>query len=125
VTVVTKILLPATIGEDQPRPGSGVAHSILEVFDHVSGKLELMADGLDEGPRNRGHSGSPAKAQAIERDTMTQVMILLDYIFLCPLSTADLPYSFGKLGLRRRGERLLIPKPGSTDLQMSIALGEN
>jgi hypothetical protein len=80
VTGVRKMLLPATIGEDQPRPGSVAVHSIWEVFDHWSGRLELMAEGLEEGPRKPGHSGSPAKAQATRKSqAMTLFMILLDY----------------------------------------------
>src|SRR5580700_8214141 len=77
------MFLPATIGEDQPRPGRVAVHSILDVFDHLSGRLELMAEGLEEGPRKPGHSGSPAKAQATKRNTtsntMTRIIILLDY----------------------------------------------
>src|SRR5262245_26460630 len=81
------MLLPATIGEDQPRPEREAVHSILEVFDHLMGRLELPAEGLDEGPRNPGHSGSPAKAQAItKRDAMTRCIILLNYKM--PLRTA-------------------------------------
>ena len=40
-----------------------------------------MAEGLEEGPRKPGHSGSPAKAQAARRksDAITLLMILLDY----------------------------------------------
>ena len=77
VTVVRKMFLPATIGEDQPRPGRVAVHSILEVFDHLSGRLELMADGLEEGPRKPGHSGSAAKAQATKKsDAMTRFMFL-------------------------------------------------
>src|SRR5882724_6608397 len=73
------MLLPATIGEDQPRPGRVAVHSMLDVFDHLSGRLELMAEGLEEGPRKPGHSGSPAKALAAESNTMTLIIILLDY----------------------------------------------
>src|ERR1035441_6062476 len=43
VTVVRKMNLPATIGEDQPRPGRVAVHSMLDVFDHVSGRREWMA----------------------------------------------------------------------------------
>jgi hypothetical protein len=86
VTVVRKIFFPATIGEDQPRPGIVAVHSILDVFDHLSGRLALTAEGLEEGPRKPGHSGSLAKAQGIEiikgiaiNNTMALIMILLDY----------------------------------------------
>jgi len=52
----------------------------LEVFDHLSGRLELMATGLEEGPRKPGHSGSRAKAHATRKsDAMTLLMILLYY----------------------------------------------
>jgi hypothetical protein len=52
----------------------------LDVFDHVSGRRELTADGLEEGPRKPGHSGSPAKAQATRKsDAMTLFIVLLDY----------------------------------------------
>jgi hypothetical protein len=53
---------------------------MFDVFDHLSGRLELRAEGLEEGPRKPGHSGSPAKAQGARKsDAMTQFMILLDY----------------------------------------------
>lgn len=72
-----KICLAATMGEDQPRPGIGVAHSMLDVADHLSGRLELLADGLEKGPRKPGHSGSPAKAQAArDSEVMTLLMVL-------------------------------------------------
>ena len=54
---------------------------MLVVFDHLSGRLELTAEGLEEGPRNPGHSGSAANAQAMDSDRMTLLMILLDYKF--------------------------------------------
>ena len=49
MTVVRKMFLPATIGEDQPRPGMSVVHSTFSDFDHLSGRLELMPEGLEEG----------------------------------------------------------------------------
>ncbi|HUQ70035.1 MAG TPA: hypothetical protein VM165_10955, partial [Planctomycetaceae bacterium] len=65
VTVVRKMFLPATIGEDQPRPGIAVVHSRLEVLDHLSGSLELLPYGFDNGPRKPGHSGdAPASARS-------------------------------------------------------------
>src|ERR1017187_2290645 len=74
------MFLPATIGEDQPRPGRVAVHSILEVFDHLSGRSELMVEGLEKGPRKPGHSGSAAKAQATRKsNAMTRLMIVLDY----------------------------------------------
>jgi hypothetical protein len=55
-------------------------HSMFEVFDHVSGRPEPVAEGLESGPRNPGHSGSAAKAHTIETHrTTTLLMILLDY----------------------------------------------
>jgi hypothetical protein len=63
VTVVRKICFPAAIGEDQPRPGIAVDHSILDVVDHFWGSLELLAEGLETGPLKPGHSGSAVKAQ--------------------------------------------------------------
>src|SRR5580658_1779341 len=81
MTVVRKTFLPETIGEDQPRPGMSAVHSTFSDLDHLSGRLELMAEGLEEGPRNPGHSGSPAKAQAMVSDRMTLLIILLDYKF--------------------------------------------
>src|SRR5215472_19359024 len=70
------------MGEDQPRPGSVAVHSMFDVFDHLSGSLELPADGLEAGPRKPGHSGSPARMQpAAKSDAMTQFINLLDYIW--------------------------------------------
>ena len=57
-------------------------HSMLEVFDHLSGRLELIAEGLEDGPRKPGHSGSAAEAQAITKsDAVSLLMILFDYEF--------------------------------------------
>jgi hypothetical protein len=75
------MLLPVTMGEDQPRPSRVVVHSMLEVFDHLPGRLELTAEGLEEGQRNPGHSGCAAKAEATDSDRMTLLMILLAYRF--------------------------------------------
>src|SRR5258708_4310990 len=72
------MVLPATIGEDHPRPGIGAVHSILEVVDHFSGRLELLAQGLERGPRKPGHSASPAKTQAARNsDAKTFLIVLL------------------------------------------------
>src|SRR5580698_6137733 len=74
------MFLPATIGEDQPRPGRVAVHSILDVFDHLSGRLALMAEGFEAGPRKPGQSGSAAKAEErTKSDATTQFMVLLDY----------------------------------------------
>src|SRR5947209_14553540 len=85
--------LPATIGEDQPRPRTVAVHSMLELFDHVSGRSELMADGLEEGPRNPGHSGSAAKAQANDSDRMTLLIVLLDHDAVTQTGTASIKLS--------------------------------
>jgi hypothetical protein len=53
---------------------------MLDVFDQVPGRAEFMEEGLEEGPRKPGHSGSPAKAQETRKsDAMTIFIVLLDY----------------------------------------------
>ena len=52
MTVVRKTFLPETMGEDQPRPGIAAVHSMLDVVDHFSGRLELVTEGLEVGPRD-------------------------------------------------------------------------
>src|SRR5579871_2523274 len=69
------------MGEDQPRPGRSAVHSMFWVFDQESGRLALVAVGLEEGPRKEGHSGSAAKAEAmVKRVTKTRIIFLLDDI---------------------------------------------
>src|SRR5580700_654798 len=70
------MFLLATIGEDQPRPARVAIHSMFDVFDHLSGKLELSAEGLEEGPRKPGHSGSPATAQGTRRSVATTLFMI-------------------------------------------------
>jgi hypothetical protein len=77
--VVRKTLLPLTIGEDQPRPGMSAVHSTFSDFDHLSGRLELATEGLEEGPRKEGQSESAAKAiEAVKMIARARVMVLLD-----------------------------------------------
>src|SRR5687768_15026257 len=59
---VTNTVLPATTGDDQPRPGTSIAHLTLAVFDHRSGRRTLKARPSMPGPRNPGHSGGGAIA---------------------------------------------------------------
>src|SRR5579864_380757 len=69
------------MGEDQPRPGRSAVHSMFWVFDQESGRLALVAAGLEEGPRKEGHSGSAAKAEAmVKMVTKTRIIFLLDDI---------------------------------------------
>src|SRR5262249_31989588 len=73
------MLFPATIGEDQPRPGRVALHSMLVVFDHFSGSFELMDEGFDAGPRKPGHSGSaPNTQEARNNGARRPFMTLLD-----------------------------------------------
>ena|SRR6187399_2562899 len=57
---------PATIGEDQPRPGTSMAHFTCSVFDQVSGNFASGASPLMPGPRKPGH-----EAGAIEDNDPT------------------------------------------------------
>src|SRR6188474_1364656 len=59
---VTNTVLPETTGEDQPRPGTSIAHLTLVVFDHRSGRCAAIARPSMPGPRNPGHSGTGATA---------------------------------------------------------------
>src|SRR5580765_1673196 len=61
IAEVTNTVSPATIGDDQPRPGTSIAHLTLAVFDHRSGSRAPMARPSMPGPRNPGHSGGGAK----------------------------------------------------------------
>src|ERR1051326_6573046 len=58
-------VLPATIGDDQPRPGTSMTHLTFFVFDHVSGSFASSASPLMSGPRNPGQAAGGAE----ERDT--------------------------------------------------------
>ena len=59
---VTNTVLPATTGDDQPRPGTSIAHLTLAVFDHRSGSRAPIARPSMPGPRNPGHSGGGGAA---------------------------------------------------------------
>src|ERR1700732_503439 len=85
MTVMRETLLPLTIGEDQPRPGMSVVHSTFSDFDHFSGRLELAAAGVEEGPRKEGHSGSAAKAIEIAKMVVRARIMVLG----TPQSNAD------------------------------------
>jgi len=62
VTLVKKILCPCTIGDDHPRPGISVTHSMFSVLLHFSGRVRLAAVGLASGPRKAGHARSAVQA---------------------------------------------------------------
>src|SRR5215831_13252165 len=65
IAEVRKIVLPATTGEDQPRPGTSMAHFTCSVFDHVSGRLAPSAKPRMPGPRKPGHSAGTAASVAM------------------------------------------------------------
>jgi hypothetical protein len=69
-----KMDFPDTIGEDQPRPGTGAAHSTFDVFDHFSGNFEgPVTKGFELGPRKPGQTGSPANTLAlIHKDALAR-----------------------------------------------------
>src|SRR4249919_3172409 len=62
---VTNTVFPATTGDDQPRPGTSIAHLTFVVFDHRSGSRAAMARPSMPGPRNPGHSGGGASAATV------------------------------------------------------------
>src|SRR5262245_11280698 len=62
---VTKTVLPATTGDDQPRPGTSIAHLTLAVFDQRSGNFASIARPSMCGPRNPGHSASGATTAVV------------------------------------------------------------
>src|SRR6187549_1367893 len=57
---VTKTVLPTTIGDDQPCPGTSIDHFTCSVFDHVVGSAASGARPFIAGPRNPGHAGGDA-----------------------------------------------------------------
>src|SRR6187401_889242 len=59
---VTNTVLPATTGDEHPRPGTSIAHLTLVVFDHRSGSRAPRASPSMPGPRNPGHSGGGTAA---------------------------------------------------------------
>src|SRR6187455_2585370 len=66
---VTNTVLPATIGDDQPRPGTSIAHFTFVVFDHRSGSRAPIARPSMPGPRKPGQSGGGATLTATVRAT--------------------------------------------------------
>src|SRR5882724_5151867 len=62
---VTKTLPLVTMGEDQPRPGMGVDHSMFSVVDQRSTRRGFAAMGFDAGPRNWGQDSESAARPAI------------------------------------------------------------
>src|SRR5436190_11824016 len=59
---VRNTVVPATTGDDHPRPGTSIAHVTCSVFDHVSGSFASSARPLMPGPRNPGHdAGADAR----------------------------------------------------------------
>src|SRR6185503_11768386 len=54
VAAVRNTRFPHTPGEDQPTPGTAVAHSTFSVFDQLTGRFGFSAIGFEPGPRKRG-----------------------------------------------------------------------
>src|SRR5688572_14137382 len=80
---VTNTVLAATMGDDQPRPGTSTAHLTLTVFDHRSGSRASRARPSMPRPRNPGHSGgadafraaSVAAAPAASRTNLFRIRL--------------------------------------------------
>ena len=53
--VVRKTVSPATIGDDQPEPGTSTLHSTFSVVDHRTGNRSSSETGMPAGPRKPGH----------------------------------------------------------------------
>src|SRR5262245_29328933 len=72
IAEVTNTVLAATIGDDQPRPGTSIAHLMLTAFDQRSGRRAPMARPSMPGPRNPGHSGGGATVPVAARAKATE-----------------------------------------------------
>ena len=59
---VRNTVVPATTGDDQPRPGTSIAQVTCSRFDHESGNVAPGANPLMPGPRNPGHDAGAAGA---------------------------------------------------------------
>src|SRR5688500_109390 len=59
-TLVTKTRSPATIGDDQPVPGTATRQAMFSVLLQCSGRLAPSAIPRPPGPRNCGHGDGVA-----------------------------------------------------------------
>src|SRR5437762_1529163 len=66
--VVTKILSPETMGDDQARPGSATFHCTFLSGPQASGSLESSATPAPLGPRNCGQSPPGARLVRNRKD---------------------------------------------------------
>src|SRR5580658_4932383 len=69
ITLVTKILSPHTIGDDQPEPGTSTFQTTFSVADHLSGSAGSSTTPVDPGPRNCGQlsfANSGASANTVK-----------------------------------------------------------
>src|SRR5580658_8688009 len=92
ITLVTKILSPHTIGDDQPEPGTSTFQTTFSVADHLSGSAGSSATPVDPGPRNCGQlslAGSGAIASAV-----TSALHITNFILITP---ANLHPSFDSI----------------------------
>src|SRR5580658_10041273 len=82
ITLVTKILSPHTIGDDQPEPGTSTFQTTFSVADHLSGSAGSSTTPVDPGPRNCGQLS--AASSGASRSAVTIALRKTNFILILP-----------------------------------------
>src|SRR5215471_17583554 len=85
IALVTKIWLPQTIGDDQPRPGTSAFHATLIVVDQVVGSVSIAEIARPAGPRNCGQTvsgGAGAVMRGVTRSSAAAAVRRTDGSYL-------------------------------------------